>query len=111
MATVIAAVQAPAEEARVAGPPVPPPSSAPSAGESQPAETVIREQTIYVPYQKFRAMFEKEGRGVFLPYEKFRELWQAAQSALRPQPEPPPPVGYLFRAASTELDLGKEAVL
>ncbi|NMC21966.1 MAG: hypothetical protein GYA33_16290, partial [Thermogutta sp.] len=111
MATVIAAVQAPAEEARVADPAVPPPSTATSAGESQPVEAVIREQTIYVPYEKFRAIFEKEGRGVFLPYEKFRELWQAAQSALRPQPEPPPPVGYLFRAASTELDLGKEAVL
>src|SRR6185436_19773484 len=36
-------------------------------------ETPLKEQTIYVPYAKLRAMFEKEGRGVFLPYDKFQE--------------------------------------
>ena len=36
----------------------------------------LREQTIYVPYDKLRNVFEQHGRGVFLPYEKFQELWQ-----------------------------------
>ncbi len=31
----------------------------------------IREQDIYIPYEKLRQVFEKHGRGVFLPYEKF----------------------------------------
>ncbi len=74
-------------------------------------ETVIRERTIYVPYERFRAVFEKDGRGVFLPYEKFRELWQAAQATVHPQPQPVAPVSFLFRAAANELELGKDAVL
>lgn len=111
LAMTVAVFPVRAEEGRIADPSVPPPSTATAAQESQPAEAVIREQTIYVPYEKFRAVFEKEGRGVFLPYEKFQELWQAAQAALHPQPEASPPVGYLFRTASTELELGKEAVL
>ncbi|HUE70936.1 MAG TPA: hypothetical protein VMP01_08600, partial [Pirellulaceae bacterium] len=53
----------------------------PPAAETKPAEGPIREQTIYIPYAKLRAMFEKEGRGVFIPYEKFQELWNAARSA------------------------------
>ena len=52
----------------------------PNAGETTTAEKdVIREQTIYIPYEKLRKTFEKEGRGVFLPYEKFQELWNAAR--------------------------------
>ena len=51
------------------------------------AEKAIREQSIYIPYEKLRTVFEKEGRGVFLPYEKFRELWQAAQEKTRPPAE------------------------
>lgn len=110
IAMMVVASPIPGEEGRTSDPSVSPPSMATVAEESPPVEAVIREQTIYVPYEKFRAVFEKEGRGVFLPYEKFRELWQAAQSALQSQPEPQPPVGYLVRAASTELELGKEAV-
>ena len=53
-------------------------SSAPKAASDRPADREIkplREQSIYIPYSKLRAVFEKEGRGVFLPYEKFQELW------------------------------------
>lgn len=39
----------------------------------------IRERTIYIPYQRLRALFEKEGRGVFVPYAEFQQLWEAAR--------------------------------
>ena len=29
----------------------------------------INEQTIYIPYDKLREVFERDGRGVFLPYD------------------------------------------
>src|SRR5690606_694980 len=65
----------------------------PSPESPKPA---LREQTIYVPYNKLRTVFEKEGRGVFVPYEKFQELWRAAQQAQRDDPEPRPPVDALI---------------
>ena len=46
---------------------------------SDEAATPLREQTIYVPYDKLRETFEKTGRGVFIPYDRFQELWQAAR--------------------------------
>ena len=55
------------------------PSNPPAAEK----ENVLNEQTIYIPYEKLRKVFEKEGRGVFLPYEKFQELWNAARAASR----------------------------
>jgi hypothetical protein len=42
-----------------------------------------REQTIYIPYEKLRQTFEKDGRGVFIPYERFQELWKAARAQER----------------------------
>jgi len=52
------------------------------------------EQSIYIPYENLRRVFEKEGRGVFLPYEQFRELWEAAKAKTperRPDDQPPSP--------------------
>ncbi len=43
-----------------------------------------RNQLIYIPYEKLKKTFEKEGRGVFLPYEQFQELWNAAQANREP---------------------------
>ena len=54
----------------------------------KPAETPApRETSIYIPYTKLRALFEKDGRGVFIPYEKFQELLKAAQAAAAKLPE------------------------
>ena len=59
-------------------------------------DAVPREQTIYIPYDKLREVFEKEGRGVFLPYEEFQRLWQAARAAEQRPPEAEPPVGAVL---------------
>ena len=56
---------------------------------SDRADKSLREQDIYIPYDKLRQVFEKHGRGVFLPYEKFEELWRAAQEKSRPDGEAP----------------------
>ena len=71
--------------------PAPEKPDAPTSAAKEGAKPVVREQTIYIPYEKLRKTFEKEGRGVFLPYEKFRELWDAAREATRtPEDEEPP---------------------
>lgn len=59
-------------------------------------ETPLREQTIYIPYAKLRALFEKEGRGIFLPYDKFQQLWNAAQAAAKKIEDVKPPIGALI---------------
>ena len=51
----------------------------------------LREQTIYIPYDKLRQVFEQSGRGVFLPYDKFQELWLAARRATLLPPRPSRP--------------------
>jgi hypothetical protein len=62
-------------------------------------KTIIREKTLYVPYEKLEDIFEKEGRGVFLPYREFLELWQATLPK-PPEPEPDePPSDAVIRAA------------
>src|SRR3990172_586423 len=73
-------------------------------------DKVIREQSIYIPYEKLRKVFEKEGRGVFLPYEKFRELWQAAREKTEPSAEPEPPVGALITEVDNEATAEKDVV-
>ena len=74
------------------------------------AERSIREQDIYIPYEKLRQVFEKHGRGVFLPYEQFQELWQAALEKTRPAAEAKPPVGALITEISNEATVEKDVV-
>ena len=52
--------------------------SATPADAPEKKDNSLREQDIYIPYDKLRSVFEKHGRGVYLPYEKFEELWKAA---------------------------------
>lgn len=73
-------------------------------------ETPLKEQTIYVPYAKLRAMFEKEGRGVFLPYEKFQELWKQAQAAARKIEDIKPPVGAIITQIDSQATTQKDVV-
>lgn len=99
--------QALAQEAPAKKPAVKaPPTDAAAAG----ADTPLREQTIYIPYEKLRKVFEKEGRGVFLPYEKFRELWDAARDkTARPEPDKPP-VGALITEIDNEATVSGDVV-
>ncbi len=70
----------------------------------------LREQDIYIPYDKLRSVFEKHGRGVYLPYEKFDELWKAAQDKTRPAAAPRPPVGAVITEIENEATVGKDVV-
>jgi hypothetical protein len=92
-ALLLVALGTPASYAQP-GPPAPTPEDI-AAAEGK-AETPLREQTIYIPYQKLRSLFEKEGRGVFLPYDKFQQLWKAAQAAGKKLEEIKPPVDAII---------------
>lgn len=70
----------------------------------------LREQTIYIPYAKLRAMFEKEGRGVFLPYDKFQELWKAAQGAAQKVEDQKPPLGSIITQIDSQATIQKDVV-
>lgn len=70
----------------------------------------LREQTIYVPYDRLRNVFEQHGRGVFLPYEKFQELWQAAQKATAQPIEAQPPVKAVLTSSENEAVAAKDVV-
>lgn len=74
-------------------------------------ETTLREQTIYIPYAKLRAMFEKEGRGVFLPYEKFQELWTAARAAAQKIEEIRPPLCAVITEIDSTAAVQKDVVV
>ena len=66
--------------------PLPAQEVGPKAPSGKPKQ-IVRQETVYVPYEKLKEIFEKEGRGIFLPYEEFLRLWHAAQ----PKPPEPPP--------------------
>lgn len=59
--------------------------------EAPPSKVLLRERTVYVPYEKLKETFEKEGRDVFLPYEEFLKLWNAGQPKEKPPEEVKPP--------------------
>jgi hypothetical protein len=86
------------------------PGPAPSAAPEEKPDAVIREQTIYIPYEKLRKTFEKEGRGVFLPYEKFRELWDAAREATRPPDKEKAPLGAVITEIDNEADVAGDVM-
>jgi len=69
------------------------------------------EQTIYIPYDKLRDVFEKEGRGVFLPYDQFQKLWQEAQSAKGRPPADSPPVDVILVSAENTATIEKEVMV
>ncbi len=70
----------------------------------------LREQSIYIPYNKLREVFEKQGRGVFLPYEKFQALWKQARANQAEPPEAQPPVGALIAEIRNEATVENDVV-
>jgi hypothetical protein len=70
----------------------------------------LREQTIYIPYNKLKAIFEKEGRGVFIPYDKFQELWRAAREAGHKLEEFKPPIPALIAEIDSTATVGKDVM-
>ncbi len=84
------------------------------AGDGDTEQPVVREQTIYVPFDELRDVFEKEGRGVFLPYEQFQRLWKAARTADAPNPDlrlaAEPPVDAIVTEVTSEATVRKEVV-
>ena len=78
----------------------------PVAAETRP----LREQSIYIPYARLRAVFEKEGRGVFLPYEKFQELWAQARGRHMADVRPRPPAGAVVTEMESEATVENDVV-
>ena len=68
--------------------------------EAPPSKVLLRERNVYVPYEKLKETFEKEGRGVFLPYEEFLKLWNAAQPKEKPPEEVKPPADAVISGGS-----------
>ena len=70
----------------------------------------LREKTVYIPYDKLREVFEREGRGVFLPYEEFQELWRAAAERTRKPPDLRPPIEALLSEVSSDATVSRDVV-
>ena len=73
-------------------------------------ESSLNEQTIYIPYEKLRETFERDGRGVFLPYEKFQKLWRDARANKSKTTDTTAPLGALITDIQSVATLGKEIV-
>lgn len=84
----------------------PPPAKPPAAASNED----LKEQTIYIPYDKLRKVFEKEGRGVFLPYEQFQVLWWAAREKTAKPPDEEPPVESLITEVISEAEVVADVV-
>lgn len=82
---------------------------------NKPTEPVepdrLKEQTVYVPYEKLREVFERDGRGVFLPYDAFQQLWQAASELSRRPTDIKPPVEALVAEATSEAEIAGDVML
>lgn len=100
-------VPTPAATATTAAPMAPAPLP---GSEKKDAPLPFREQSIYVPYDKLRKVFEKDGRGVFLPYEEFQKLWQAARDSQPAARDLKPPVDNVVAGLFAEATVGKDVV-
>ena len=78
--------------------------------ETEPAGT-NGEKTIYIPYDKLKEVFEREGRGVFLPYEQFQKLWNEARSdTKKPNPDVSP-ISVILVSAENTATIEKEVMV
>jgi len=69
------------------------------------------EQTIYIPYDKLKDVFEREGRGVFLPYDQFQKLWQEAHSQKKQAATNDSPVNVILVSAENIATIEKEVMV
>lgn len=76
-----------------------------------PERAAASEQTIYIPYDKLKDVFEREGRGVFLPYNQFQKLWQEARSAKNRSDPDSPPVDVILVSAENTATIEKEIMV
>ncbi len=70
----------------------------------------IREQSIYIPYDELRKVFEQHGRGVFLPYEEWEALWRLAREKSDSPERHKPPVGALISEITNRATVSKDVV-
>jgi hypothetical protein len=104
LTTATAWAQEPAPPAE----PMPPMPVAPEGNAGEAAKPPpLREQTIYIPFTKLRAMFEKDGRGVFVPYEQVQALWKAAREAGLKLEDYKPPIGALIAQIDSTATVGR----
>jgi len=82
-----------------------------SQADASSSTDVLQEQSIYIPYEKLREVFEREGRGVFLPYDQFQALWQAARQHGAPTPpDSEPPLGALVTETFNDATVAQDVV-
>jgi hypothetical protein len=109
LAVFAAGVVLPAANAAAAdAPAAAEPASGANAATDEP--TPLREQSIYIPYEDLREIFEKEGRGVFVPYEQFQALWKAARQRTAPPEKQRPPVAALIAEIDSDATVKEEVV-
>ena len=76
--------------------------------QAAPAEQIkdpLKEQIIYVPYEKLPQVFEKPARGVFLPYEQFQQLWDSARKNSSTEVEQGPPLRSLITSIESSAEV------
>ncbi len=82
----------------------------PLSGDEVQEKDPLREQTIYIPYEKLKNVFEKPGRGVFVPYEKFQELWNAARARTHAEQPSQRPVDAVITEIDNEATIADQVV-
>jgi hypothetical protein len=87
-----------------------PPAAAGAETAPQVDPQRLREQTIYIPFERLKNVFEREGRGVFLPYERFQELWHAARAHTQTLLPPPRPVDAVITEIDSEATIADQVV-
>ena len=77
----------------------------------EPDSPLNWEQSIYIPYDKLKDVFEREGRGVFLPHDQFQKLWQEARSSKQQTVHSATPVDVVLVSAENVATIEKEVLV
>ncbi len=67
------------------------------------------QRAVYIPYNRLREVFEKDGRGVFLPYSEYQRLWDAAH-VKPPRIRSTSPVDALITSADSQAVIEQDVV-